>query len=104
MNDAQLAELLEEKGPTKPDGRKRADEREPCVKCRLHAARIGEEIAARYYPPLGLTIAVPTTSGGLVYICPRCSTIRLNGEPTTLLAEGLLNRKAIRRSKLRLDV
>lgn len=104
MKDAQLRELLETGPPTPSSGRKTLEEREPCTTCRFHAARIGEARAARYYPPLGTTIAIPTTSGGVIYACPRCSTFEIDGEATTLLAAGLINRREIRRRKFRVDV
>lgn len=108
MNDAQLKALLETGPPTTSSGRKRPDEREPCVQCRMHAARVGEERAGRYYPALGLTIAVPTTSGGVVYLCPRCSTFEHEFEDgkreTTLLELGLISRREIRRRRFRLVV
>ena len=105
MNDRQLQALLELGPPAPSSGRKTGDQREPCTACRLHAARIGEARAARYSPPLGPTIAVPTTTGGVVYLCPRCSTFNGDdGAPTTLLEQGLINRREIRRRKFRLVV
>lgn len=108
MKDAQLKALLEVGPPPRPGGRKTPEEREPCVECRLHASRIGERKAALYNPPLGPTIAIPTSTGGVVYLCPRCSTFEVerDGEKvtTTLLEEGLINRREIRRRKFRLVV
>lgn len=105
MKDAQLKALLELGPPATSSGRKTGDQREPCIDCTLHAARIGERKAAGYTPPLGPTIAVPTTSGGVVYLCPRCSTFNDHeGQPTTLLEQGLINRREIRRRKFRLAV
>lgn len=111
-NDADLiSELLEQRKPSPgPGGRyRRPDDRPPCTDCRLHAAQIGETAAKRYYPPLGTTIAVPTTSGGVVYLCPRHSKFGdprkgYEGQTTTLLELGLLSRRAIRKRGLKLDV
>lgn len=80
------------------------DDRPPCVDCRLHRARIGEEKATNYYPELGITIAVPTESGGVVYLCPRCSTFDHDGEQATLLSLGILSRREIRRRGFKVKV
>lgn len=79
-----------------------------CVECRIHAARIGDERAARYYPPLGTTIALPASTGGTVHACVYCTKLPTENGPRSLQELGIVNRAAVRaqlkRKGLRLNV
>lgn len=84
-------------------------EDETCVDCRIHAARLPEELQARYQPPLGRMFRVRTTSGTVVRVCPRCRRLPFpDGKggvvAASLVERGFTSQGAVNRAGLRIEL